>query len=59
MKIKFVSLKKREIFVHNNKVVNVGDIVDVPKERAEELIARNIAEKIDEAPKKIAKGVEK
>lgn len=52
MKIKFVSIRKDERFVHKNKPVNIGDVIDIPKERAEELIARGKAEAVKEAPKK-------
>jgi len=55
MKVKFIQINHDEIFVHNNKVVNVGDIVDLPKERAEHYVARGKAEVVKEAPKKSKK----
>lgn len=51
MKIKFIEIKQGEIFVHNEKSVNVGDVVDIPKERAVIYIARGKAEAVKETPK--------
>lgn len=52
MKIKFIEIAINQKFVHNKQVVNVGDVIDIPKERAEEFIARGIAEKVKVVPKK-------
>jgi hypothetical protein len=52
MKIKFIEIKSGEKFVHNEKVVNVGDVIDVPKESAKILVARGNAELVKETPKK-------
>lgn len=52
MKIKFVSINHDEKFVHNKKYVNVGDVIDLPKDRAEYFIARGKAEEVKESPKK-------
>ena len=56
MKIKFTNIGVGEKFVHNKKVVNVGDVIDVPKERAEDLIARGKAEKVVEPKTTKGKG---
>lgn len=55
MKIKFIKIGVNEKFIHGENVVNVGDIVDVPKDRANDLVARGKAELVKEAPKKNAK----
>ncbi|MDC3413961.1 hypothetical protein [Terrihalobacillus insolitus] len=52
MKIKFINIELNEKFVHNKKVVNVGDVIDVTKNRAEDLIARGKAEAVKDEPKK-------
>lgn len=52
MKIKFIDIAVNEKFVHNKKVVNVGDVIDVSKARAEELVARGKAEIVKDEPKK-------
>lgn len=44
MKVKFVKINPDEKFVSKKKVVKVGDIIDVSKERGEELIARGKVE---------------
>lgn len=46
MKIKFIDIGVGEMFLYKGNVVNVGDVIDVPKDRAEDLIARGKAEKI-------------
>lgn len=51
MKIKFVEIKPDERFIHNKKVVSVGEVIDVPKERADELIARGKVMRVTETPK--------
>ncbi|WP_427036503.1 hypothetical protein [Cytobacillus pseudoceanisediminis] len=51
MKIKFVKINHDQKFVHNKKVVNVGDVIDLPKERAVALVMRGVAEAVKEAPK--------
>lgn len=55
MKIKFVKITHDEKFVHNKKTVNVGDVIDLPKARAEYFVNRGIAEVVKETPKKIDK----
>jgi hypothetical protein len=52
MKIKIVHIGEGEKIVHNKNVVNVGDVIDVPKSSAEIFVARGIAEVVKEAPKK-------
>ncbi|WP_163530889.1 hypothetical protein [Halobacillus ihumii] len=52
MKVKFIEVKHDEIFVKDKKKIKVGDIVDLPKDRAESFIARGKAEKFKEQPKK-------
>lgn len=48
MKVKFVEINPGEKFVSKNKVVNIGDVIEVPKERGEELIKRGKVEKVKE-----------
>lgn len=52
MKIKFININQGEQFVHKNKKVNVGDEIDVPKARGDELISRGKVEAVKESPKK-------
>jgi hypothetical protein len=48
MKVKFVKIDVGTKLVHNGKVVNVGDILDLPKDRAEHYISKGNAEEVKE-----------
>lgn len=52
MKIRFTKIDQREVVVVDNKQVNVGDIVDVPKAAATHWVENGNAEKV---PNKTAK----
>lgn len=58
MKVKFIRQGSNEIFVHNDKVVNVGGIVDLPNERAKHYISLGVAEKVV-PPKQVRKSTKK
>lgn len=51
MKIKFNRIGYGEKFTYKNAVVNEGDILDVPKDRAEYYIANGKAEAVKDEPK--------
>lgn len=51
MKIRFTEIENGKKIVHNKKYVNVGDIVELPKARAEHYVSQGQAEVVKEAPK--------
>ncbi|WP_033829097.1 hypothetical protein [Bacillus andreraoultii] len=46
MKIKFVKIDVGEKLLYEGKEVKVGDVIDLPKERADYYIGRGKAEKV-------------
>ena len=51
MKVKFSQIDKNEQFTYKGKIVQLGDEIDLPKDRAEHYIEQGKAEAVKESPK--------
>lgn len=58
MKVKVVKIEKGTKLVYKGKTVKIGDVLDLPKDRAEYYVAKGLMEVVKEKSKKQNDGSE-